>query len=375
MASKNVSSLLRSSVSADNGRESMVWSSGSPVTAKTSLSRENGGSSKGVFSILRGGSNSGSIRQSKTTDFRLPLRTSIVGQNMDFNKISLLESSSSSEDSFSLEVNDRVLSFVDNEWEKRIYENVYSTYGASHFTARQMTIIAGLLETKAKHFWSEEGWITLITDAKKASEKVRIMKVSLIHNLRGIHTNLYKDFPESVNRIISQRERNMLGIWDENYGYSEFGFTGMAETLWNLVPRLSVGGNFYDLGSGSGKVVFAAAMLHDFENVVGIELLSSLNSVAKKTLEKYKASMTSNKALQTEASQIKFKHGCFIKTDWSNGDVVFVNCGSFDYELMGSLSNLAEKLKKGSHVITTTQCLISPLFRLKTSRQLDTGYG
>ena len=29
-------------------------------------------------------------------------------------------------------------------------------------------------------------------------------------------------------------------------------------------------------------MVFAAAMLHDFENVVGIELLSSLNSVAKK---------------------------------------------------------------------------------------------
>lgn len=37
---------------------------------------------------------------------------------------------------------------------------------------------------------------------------------------------------------------------------------------------------FYDLGSGVGKAVIAAAILHNFDKCVGIEYLGSLHSLA-----------------------------------------------------------------------------------------------
>ena len=36
---------------------------------------------------------------------------------------------------------------------------------------------------------------------------------------------------------------------------------------------------FYDVGSGSGRGVFAAAFLHDFDKCVGIEILDGLHVV------------------------------------------------------------------------------------------------
>lgn len=40
------------------------------------------------------------------------------------------------------------------------------------------------------------------------------------------------------------------------------------------------GGAFYDLGSGTGKAVLAAALLHDFDECKGIEIADSLYDVS-----------------------------------------------------------------------------------------------
>ena len=42
------------------------------------------------------------------------------------------------------------------------------------------------------------------------------------------------------------------------------------------------GGVFYDLGHGTGKPALAAALLHDFESVNGIEILESLYTLSMK---------------------------------------------------------------------------------------------
>jgi hypothetical protein len=50
----------------------------------------------------------------------------------------------------------------------------------------------------------------------------------------------------------------------------------LQETLWSLNPKLSSGGVFYDLGSGAGKLALAASLLHDFDKIVGIEVLKDM---------------------------------------------------------------------------------------------------
>jgi hypothetical protein len=40
-----------------------------------------------------------------------------------------------------------------------------------------------------------------------------------------------------------------------------------------------IGGIFYDVGSGSGRGVFAATLLHNFDKAEGIEILTGLHAV------------------------------------------------------------------------------------------------
>ena len=60
--------------------------------------------------------------------------------------------------------------------------------------------------------------------------------------------------------------------------YGEISFESFGSCLEKIRKRYGglkeKGGRFYDLGSGSGKPVFAAALLHDFEKVIGIEVMT-----------------------------------------------------------------------------------------------------
>jgi len=56
-------------------------------------------------------------------------------------------------------------------------------------------------------------------------------------------------------------------------------------------------GTFYDIGSGTGKPVFAAVLMHTFKRAVGIEILASLHDAALKSLTFW------NKHIEEFASQ------------------------------------------------------------------------
>ena len=47
------------------------------------------------------------------------------------------------------------------------------------------------------------------------------------------------------------------------------------------------GGTLYDLGSGTGKACVAAAILHNFDQCVGVECLEGLFSVSLELLASY----------------------------------------------------------------------------------------
>lgn len=51
---------------------------------------------------------------------------------------------------------------------------------------------------------------------------------------------------------------------------------------------LPEGGHFIDLGSGTGKQVASASVLHPWKKCVGIEILEKLDGIAQKNLEKFK---------------------------------------------------------------------------------------
>lgn len=58
--------------------------------------------------------------------------------------------------------------------------------------------------------------------------------------------------------------------------YGEVDFISLGEIFYTIRERyggIPSGGVFYDLGHGTGKGVLAAALLHNFDSVRGIEIL------------------------------------------------------------------------------------------------------
>lgn len=123
-------------------------------------------------------------------------------------------------------------------------------------------------------------------------------------------------------------------------------------------------GNFYDLGSGSGKAVIAMSLIHPFNKLIGIEYLENLvnlglgvkrnydNSIQDK-FEKYRQVFT----FETP-NQIEFIQGDFLKQSWEDTSVIFANSTCFSLDMMASIANKANKeCKPGTIIITFTKRL------------------
>ena len=97
---------------------------------------------------------------------------------------------------------------------------------------------------------------------------------------------------------------------------------------------------FYDLGSGSGRAVFAARYIGDYKECIGIELLGNLHNMATSVQSLYKFQYK-HKLLHDD---INFIHSDLldVKEWWSVGTVVYIPNLLFDNVLM---EQIVEKAK------------------------------
>lgn len=109
---------------------------------------------------------------------------------------------------------------------------------------------------------------------------------------------------------------------DTNLVYGEVEFDSFVDILSKI--DVKPGSKFLDLGSGTGKAVYAAAMLRDFAHVCGIEYLESLHNTAVKLLPKFEKLQDDNGlVLDEDTPEIVFHHGSFLddRFDLSDYDV------------------------------------------------------
>lgn len=115
---------------------------------------------------------------------------------------------------------------------------------------------------------------------------------------------------------------------------------------------------FYDLGSGVGKTVIAAAQTYQFKKAYGIETLKSLHQVAEH-----------KKSLSTLKTEVNFKHQNVIEASWADADILFINIASF---VAHSWHELCEKLiaHPASTIITCSKPLPKEHFDIQTTQVL-----
>ena len=138
--------------------------------------------------------------------------------------------------------------------------------------------------------------------------------------------------------------------------YGEIDLQGFCTLLREIIDRpttvaaalLSSGGIFYDLGSGSGRAVFAARFVGDYSTCIGLELLANLHGLASAVHSLYKVRYASK--LQHRA--VQFIETDLLDYDWSDGTVVYIPNLLFDPGMLQQIATQATKLQRGAYVLS-----------------------
>jgi len=179
-------------------------------------------------------------------------------------------------------------------------------------------------------------------------------------------------FRTAADASVAEREES--GTFGSNFSltYGELSFQSLAVAIDRIRQDLGLlsdaGGVFCDLGSGVGKGVIAAVLLHEFDKCYGIEILSSLHNFALEAQGKWDELKVSAAELseRQRATAITFTNGDFASSAASLADVdlAFANSTAFDENVMKTLARAVEAMRPGSLVITFSMKLPSAAFEV-----------
>lgn len=159
-----------------------------------------------------------------------------------------------------------------------------------------------------------------------------------------VFQSLVAEFPVSIGKEASRKERDEredLVAPDATLTYGEIDFISLGEVFESIKSRyggIPSGGIFYDLGSGTGKGVVAAALLHSFAVCRGIEILEGLYSISRSLREKYDSAFPQAAAASPElwpsVPVLEFFKDDLFAADWTDASFVFANSTCFDLDMM-----------------------------------------
>ena len=123
-------------------------------------------------------------------------------------------------------------------------------------------------------------------------------------------------------------------------------------------------GNFYDLGSGTGKPVLAMSLIYRLKRLIGIEFLENLYKLSLGIKQNYDKTIGNKFENYRQLfnfdtpNQIEFLQGDFLKHNWEDTSIIFINSTCYSINLMNNIANKANKeCKSGTIIITFTKRL------------------
>lgn len=161
--------------------------------------------------------------------------------------------------------------------------------------------------------------------------------------------------------IISCSERSRLNISSPVYVYGECELDSMDKILQIVAPK--EGEVFLDLGFGTGKQIFTAAMLGSFAEIRGIEIMQDLYQTTTDALDRFREEYLPQLPEDFEFPEINLVRGDFLEEDFSDVNVAYMCSTCFSDEMMDGIARALEKTQPGTRVVTLTKPLPSDQFK------------
>lgn len=226
-----------------------------------------------------------------------------------------------------------------------------------------------------------------INDSHNLLSNSNVQNLPLEHNFgdafdrcQHIYDEIFSNIPCERSCKASLLDRDSMKV-QKNYTLTYGELVDMSP-IWKLVSKLELEcgwssssvSRFYDLGSGSGRPVVAAALalshhrkqslrnLNRFQ-CIGIEVLPGLYDLSLLAQAKW---VEYNKVVYGDESSdsvanLQFHLGSIFDLsicDWTDGDMVFVNSTCFDVSMLLKVHDIAGGMKVGSIIITLSRSLI-----------------
>ncbi|EGZ09311.1 hypothetical protein PHYSODRAFT_525142 [Phytophthora sojae] len=227
----------------------------------------------------------------------------------------------------------------------------------------------------------------------EAEEAVASKGLTVVEDTAKRHAELFAEFPEPEVKKVSRLEREKKELANRSLVYGEIPFE-TVDAIFQLMRTqfgvlLDKGGNFYDIGSGCGKVVragnvltvewqvMAAALLHDFSKCCGIEVLDGLHAVALKVLDRWRYQMLDSLPATKADLDLGFAKADAVKRPdiWRDATLVFCNSTCFSDSLIQAISTEADQLAVGSYFVTVTKPLQSTRWQAVHEEKFHMSWG
>jgi hypothetical protein len=171
----------------------------------------------------------------------------------------------------------------------------------------------------------------------------------------------------------SHQDRAKLA--NDPYGlvYGEITFEGFSNMLAMVQPKAEE--VFYDLGAGSGKAVFCAALLYSWKKCCGIELLAGLHQLSLDQHNKLQNLLKTHPHPKSKPYPIQFIQSDFLVSDISDAGVIFINATCFMEDFWQKVLEKLDTVKAGTRIIIASKRLAEGQYRLLAAGMLPMSWG
>lgn len=172
---------------------------------------------------------------------------------------------------------------------------------------------------------------------------------------------------------ISNAARAAAGI-TEGLLYGELPFATWKAIVMKANPKHDA--VFFDLGSGTGRVVMQSHLLFNFKKSIGIELLAGLHDQACDVAMKFAEEIEPDIRGEIGDRELHLLNESFFDVDLSEADLILLNHPIKDRELFLKLEQkFLNELKPGTKIVTIIRALANPAFKNIGSEKYQFSWG